>query len=314
MIRIVEMKTQIGKTDLFVNPIGLGTNAVGGHNLFPNLDEAAGKELVLTGLENGINFLDTAFIYGPKRSEEIIGEVVKERGNRSEIVIATKAAHKYVGEEIVLDNSPEFLKQSVEESLQRLQTDYIDLFYIHFPDTDTPKDEAVGALKQLKDAGKIRAIGVSNFTLEQVKEANKDGYVDVVQGEYNLVSREAEKDFFPYALNQQISFIPYFPLAKGILTGKYQVDTDLTGRRGKFFEKPLYERTLEKVEGLRTIATSKEVEIAHLVLAWYLTREAIDVVIPGAKNATQVLNNLKTLEVQLSVDEIQAIDRIFQEN
>jgi myo-inositol catabolism protein IolS len=314
MIRIVENKTRIGKTDLYVNPIGLGTNAVGGHNLFPNLDEAAGKELVLTGLENGINFLDTAFIYGPKRSEEIIGEVLKERGNRSEVVIATKAAHKYVGEEIELDNSPAFLKQSVEESLQRLQTDYIDLFYIHFPDTDTPKDEAVGALKQLKDEGKIRAIGVSNFTLDQVKEANKDGYVDVVQGEYNLISRDAEKEYFPYALNQHISFIPYFPLAKGILTGKYQLDTDLTGRRGKFFEKPLYEQTLEKVERLRRIAASKDVEIAHLVLAWYLTREAIDVIIPGAKNATQVLHNLKTLDVKLTVDEIQAIDRIFQED
>ncbi|MGM0901170.1 MAG: aldo/keto reductase [Bacillota bacterium] len=307
-------KTRIGKTDLYVNPIGLGTNAVGGHNLFPNLDEAAGRELVLTGLENGINFLDTAFIYGPKRSEEIIGEVLNERGNRSEVIIATKAAHKYVGEEIVLDNSPAFLKQAVEESLQRLQTDYIDLFYIHFPDTETPKDEAVGVLQQLKEEGKIRAIGVSNFTLNQLKEANTDGYVDVVQGEYNLISRDAEKEFFPYVLNQQISFIPYFPLAKGILTGKYQLHTDLTGRRGKFFEKPLYEQTLEKVEHLRSIATSKEVEIAHIVLAWYLTREAIDVIIPGAKNATQVLHNLKTLDVQLTTEEIEAIDSIFRGN
>ncbi|MFL6555291.1 MAG: aldo/keto reductase, partial [Bacillus sp. (in: firmicutes)] len=152
--------TRIGKTDLFVNPIGLGTNAVGGHNLFPNLDEEAGRELVRTGLAHGINFLDTAYVYGLGRSEEIIGEVVKESGNRSEIVIASKAAHKLNGNEMILDNSPTFLKQAVEESLARLQTDYIDLFYIHFPDQDTPKDEAVGALKQLKDEGKIRAIGV----------------------------------------------------------------------------------------------------------------------------------------------------------
>src|SRR5262245_36058448 len=135
-------QTQIGKTDLYVNPIGLGTNAVGGHNLFPNLDEEAGRELVRAGLANGINFIDTAFIYGIGRSEEIIGEVVKERGNRSEVVIASKAAHKFVGKDIVLDNSPAFLKQSVEDSLKLLQTDYIDLFYIHFPDNDTPKDEA----------------------------------------------------------------------------------------------------------------------------------------------------------------------------
>jgi len=305
-------QVKIGKTDLVVNPIGLGTNAVGGHNLFPNLDENAGRELVRTGLANGINFLDTAFIYGPKRSEEIIGEIVKETGNRSEIVIATKAAHKFAGNEIVVDNSPAFLKQAVEEALQRLQTDYIDLFYIHFPDQDTPKDEAVGALKQLKDEGKIRAIGVSNFSIEQLKEANKDGYVDVYQGEYNLLNRGSEKELFPYAIHNGISFIPYFPLASGLLTGKYDKNTNLEEKRGKFFKKEIFEATLDKVEHIRKIANAKGAEVAHVVLAWYLTREAIDVIIPGAKQAEQVLHNLKTLEIQLTNDEIQEIDRVFQ--
>ena len=305
-------RISIGKTDLIVNPIGLGTNAVGGHNLFPNLDEEAGRELVRSGLANGINFLDTAFIYGPKRSEEIVGQVVKESGNRSEIVIATKAAHKFIGKEVVLDNSPDFLKQAVEESLSRLQTDYIDLFYIHFPDQDTPKDEAVGALKRLKDEGKIRAIGVSNFTIEQLKEANKDGYVDVFQGEYNLLSRGAEKELFPYVTNHGISFVPYFPLASGLLTGKYDKNTNLAEKRGKFFQKEIFEQTLEKVEQIRKIADEKEAQVAHVVLAWYLTREAIDVVIPGAKRAEQVLHNLKTLEVHLTEEEIQKIDQIFQ--
>src|SRR4051794_15272510 len=305
-------QVKIGKTDLVVNPIGLGTNAVGGHNLFPNLDENAGRELVRTGLANGINFLDTAFIYGPKRSEEIIGEIVKESGNRSEIVIATKAAHKFAGNEIVVDNSPAFLNQAVEEALQRMQTDYIDLFYIHFPDQDTPKDEAVGALKQLKDEGKIRAIGVSNFSIEQLKEANKDGYVDVYQGEYNLLSRGAEKELFPYAIHNGISFIPYFPLASGLLTGKYDKNTNLEEKRGKFFKKEIFEATLDKVEHIRKIANAKGAEVAHVVLAWYLTREAIDVIIPGAKRAEQVLHNLKTLEIQLTHDEIQEIDRVFQ--
>lgn len=101
-----------------------------------------------------MNLLDTAFIYGPERSEELIGEVLQERGKREEAVIATKGAHKFVKEDVVMDNSPSFLKQSVDDSLRRLQTDYIDLYYIHFPDESTPKDEAVGALKELKDAGK----------------------------------------------------------------------------------------------------------------------------------------------------------------
>ncbi|MED3960450.1 aldo/keto reductase [Priestia aryabhattai] len=307
-------KVQIGKSELYVNPIGLGTNAVGGHNLYPNLNEEVGKDLVHKALDNGINLLDTAFIYGPKRSEELIGEVLKERGNRAEAVIATKGAHKIVGDEVLLDNSPAFLKQSVEDSLKRLQTDYIDLYYIHFPDKNTPKDEAVGALKELKDEGKIRSIGVSNFSLDQLKEANKDGYVDVVQGQYNLIQREAENDILPYTAANRISFIPYFPLAAGLLAGKYDKNTKFNDLREDMphFIGEAFQQNLEKVERLRQISSAKGVEVAHLVLAWYLTRDSIDVLIPGAKRADQVLDNLKTLDVQLTSSEIKDIDHIFK--
>ncbi|WP_066255199.1 aldo/keto reductase [Neobacillus drentensis] len=310
----MEKRTRIGKTDLFVHPIGLGTNAVGGHNLFPNLDEEAGRELVRSGLANGINFLDTAYVYGLGRSEEIIGEVVKERGNRSDVIIASKAAHKLIGNEMVLDNSPAFLRQAVEESLTRLQTDYIDLFYIHFPDKNTPKSEAVGTLKQLKDEGKIRAIGVSNFSIDQLKEANVDGYVDVFQGEYNLLSRGAEKELFPYAIEKQISFVPFYPLASGFLTGKYTKESHLSekNRNRPQFQEGVFEHNLEKIEQVRSIALAKGAEVAQVVLAWYLSRKSIDVIIPGAKRAEQVLDNLKTLTVHLTANEIDAIDRIFQ--
>jgi myo-inositol catabolism protein IolS len=306
-------QTRLGKTDLHVNPIGLGTNAVGGHNLYPNLDEEAGKELVRTALQNGINFLDTAFIYGPERSEELIGEVLKETGNRSDIVLATKGAHKFVGEDVVFDNSPAFLKQAVEGSLKRLHTDYIDVFYIHFPDENTPKDEAVAALKQLKDEGKIRAIGVSNFSIDQLKEANKDGYVDVYQGEYNLLQREAEKELLPYTTEHSISFIPYFPLASGLLAGKYTKDMVFNDLRAKMphFQGEAFAQNLEKVEQIRKIADAKHTEVAHVVLAWYLTRDSIDAIIPGAKRAEQVLDNLKTLDVHLTDEETKEIDRLF---
>jgi myo-inositol catabolism protein IolS len=305
---------RLGKSELLVNPIGLGTNAVGGHNLYPNLDEEVGKDLVRTALDNGINFLDTAFIYGPARSEELIGEVLKERGNRSEAVIATKGAHKFVGKNVVFDNSPAFLKQSVEESLKRLQVDYIDLFYIHFPDNDTPKDEAVGALKLLKDEGKIKAIGVSNFSMEQLKEGNKDGYVDVFQGEYNLLQRSAEKELLPYTTEQNISFIPYFPLVSGLLAGKYSKNTVFNDLRAKqpHFQGETFIQNLEKVEKLRKIAEAKQAEVAHIVLAWYLTQDSIDALIPGAKSSDQALNNLKTLDVTLTAEEIKEIGRIFQ--
>nr|WP_106782461.1 aldo/keto reductase [Lysinibacillus timonensis] len=306
-------KVQLGRTDLYVNPIGLGTNAVGGHNLFQNLNDEDGRQLVRTGIHHGINFIDSAFIYGLGRSEEIIGEVVKEIGNRSELVIATKVAHKLEDGKVIVDNSPSFLREEVEKSLKRLQTDYIDLMYIHFPDESTPKDEAVGVLKQLKDEGKIRAIGLSNFSLDQLKEANKDGYVDVLQGEYNLINREAELSYFPYVLEQNSSFVPYFPLASGLLTGKYKKDSFIPEGRQKYpqFQGETYLKNVERVDHLREIATSKGVEVANVVLSWYLTRNEIDVVIPGAKRAEQVLDNLKTLEVNLTKDEIGHIEQVF---
>lgn len=310
----MKKQTQLGTTGMMINPIGLGTNAVGGHNLYPNLDEEAGKELVRSAINHGVNFIDTAFIYGPGRSEELVGEVIKELGKRSDVIIATKGAHKFVGQDVVIDNSPAFLRQTVEESLKRLQTDYIDLFYIHFPDEQTPKDEAVGALKQLKDEGKIKSIGVSNFSIEQLKEANKDGYVDVYQGEYNLLQRSAEKELLPYTTDHGISFIPYFPLAAGILAGKYNKDTAFNDLRTNMphLQGEEFAKNLEKVEKIRKIAHSKGVEVAHIVLAWYLTRSSIDVVIPGAKRAEQVLDNLKTLDVELTAEEIENIDKSFQ--
>ncbi|CAM3359592.1 MULTISPECIES: aldo/keto reductase [Saccharibacillus] len=315
MTKAAHQKTTLGKSGLRVNPIGLGTNAVGGHNLFPNLDEEAGKASVRAALESGIDFLDTAFIYGPGRSEELIGEVLKSYGRRDEIVIATKGAHKITDGGVEIDNSPAFLRQSVEDSLKRLGTDYIDLYYIHFPDDHTPKDEAVGELAKLKREGKIRAIGVSNFSMEQLREGNKDGHIDVVQGEYNLFKRGAEAELLPYAQENGISFVPYFPLASGLLTGKYGADDTLDESKLKnpLFQGEHFKRNVEKVDRLREIAGAQEASVANVVLAWYLTRGAIDAVIPGAKNDQQVAANLKTLDVALTPQQIEQIDFLFRD-
>lgn len=307
-------KVTIGKTDLKVFPIGLGTNAVGGHNLYPNLNEETGKELVREAIKSGVTMLDTAYIYGVGRSEELIGEVLKEF-NREDVFIATKAAHRKEGDDFVFDNSPAFLKQSVEDSLKRLQTDYIDLFYIHFPDEDTPKDKAVQALNELKKEGKIRSIGVSNFSLEQLKEANKDGLVDVIQGEYNLLNREAEKTFFPYTTEHNISFIPYFPLVSGLLAGKYDENTtfpegDLRNDQ-THFQGEQFKENIKKVNQLKPIAEKHNADTAHIVLAWYLARPEIDILIPGAKRADQLKDNMKAASITLSADEIAFIDKLF---
>lgn len=310
------LKLNIRGTDLYVNnPIGLGTNAVGGQRFYPTITDDEGREILHTALEHGVDFWDTAYSYGPEKSERIIGEVLAETKQRQNIVIATKGAQKYINGKTVIDNSPEFLKETVEGSLRRLQTDYIDLFYIHHPDEKTPKYEAVGALQELKEKGIIRAIGVSNFSLEQLKEANRDGYVNVVQGHYNLIHREAEKEYFTYTVENNISFIPYFPLASGLLAGKYTEETkfaegDLRLKQ-PHFQGEEFKRQLSKVEKLREIANRKGVDVPHIVLAWYLTRDAIDVVIPGAKRGEQVISNLKTLEVKLTEQEMNEIDQLY---
>ncbi|MCC0818255.1 aldo/keto reductase [Staphylococcus aureus] len=302
----------LGKSDVEVFPIALGTNAVGGHNLYPNLDEEQGKDVVRQAINHGINLLDTAYIYGPERSEELVGEVVKEYP-REQIKIATKGSHEFdENQEVHQNNQPEYLKQQVENSLKRLQTDYIDLYYIHFPDDNTPKDQAVAALQELKEQGKIKAIGVSNFTLDQLKEANKDGYVDVVQLEYNLLHRENEA-VLQYCVDHQITFIPYFPLASGILAGKYDENTKFSDHRTtrRDFIPGVFEENVRRVKALESLAAAHQTSIANIVLAFYLMRPAIDVIIPGAKRAEQVIENIKAADIVLSDDEIQYIDELF---
>ncbi|HDJ1609556.1 TPA: aldo/keto reductase [Staphylococcus aureus] len=302
----------LGKSDVEVFPIALGTNAVGGHNLYPNLDEEQGKDVVRQAINHGINLLDTAYIYGPERSEELVGEVVKEYP-REQIKIATKGSHEFdENQEVHQNNQPEYLKQQVENSLKRLQTDYIDLYYIHFPDDNTPKDQAVAALQELKEQGKIKAIGVSNFTLDQLKEANKDGYIDVVQLEYNLLHRENEA-VLQYCVDHQITFIPYFPLVSGILAGKYDENTKFSDHRTtrRDFIPGVFEENVRRVKALESLATAHQTSIANIVLAFYLTRPAIDVIIPGAKRAEQVVENIKAADIVLSDDEIQYIDELF---
>lgn len=304
---------QLGKSDVHVFPIALGTNAVGGHNLYPNLDEEQGKDVVRKAIDNGITLLDTAYIYGPERSEELVGQVVQEYP-REQVQIATKGSHVIKeNDEVVQNNDPDYLKQQVENSLKRLQVDYIDLYYIHFPDENTPKDKAVAALKELKDEGKIKAIGVSNFSLEQLKEANKDGYVDVVQLEYNLLHRENE-EVMKYAAENNITFIPYFPLASGILAGKYEENQTFDDHRAprRDFQPEVFNDNVRRVKQLlQGIAEAHNTSIANVVLAFYLTRPALDVVIPGAKRAEQVVQNIEAANIQLTDDELNKIDELF---
>lgn len=306
---------KIGKSNVESTPLGLGTNAVGGNNLFPNLKDETGIQIVKTGLDSGITLLDTAFAYGMGHSEELIGQAIKGY-DRSKFVIATKAAQDTSDGDVKINNNPQFLKKSVDDALKRLQTDYIDIFYIHFPDDQTPKDEAVAALNEMKQEGKIKAIGVSNFSLDQIKEANKDGLVDVVEDQYSLLHRDAENEMFDYLRDNNISFVPFFPLASGLLTGKYSEVVDFPEndiRHGNpDFTGERFEKIVEKVNNLKPLADKHGITTAQLVLAWYIKNPDVTVVIPGAKRPEQVQSNAKALNVSLSDEEYAQIDNDFR--
>ncbi len=306
---------QFGKSAVVANPLGLGTNAVGGYNLFPGLDDGAGRKLVDAAIANGINLLDTAYVYGLGHSEQLVGQVVKDH-RREELVIATKGAHDFSTGREVIRNDPDFITQQVDQSLKRLGVDYIDIYYLHFPDHDTPKAEAVGALQRLREAGKIRAIGISNFNLDQIKEANADGYVDVVEDEFSLLHQDhLTEGMLDYLRDHQISFVPYFPLASGLLTGKYVQDVSFPADdiRSQIadFKQPRYGKILAAVDQVRPIADRHGATVAQTILAWYLQNPLITAVIPGAKRADQVISNAQAMNIQLTAEEYQTIETAF---
>jgi len=287
--------------------LGIGTNKVGGHNLFDNLKDQDGFDVVKEALDSGIAMIDTAYMYGLGRSEDIIGQVIKNYP-RENFKIATKAAQD-PDNNLTINNDPIFLEKSVNDALSRLQTDYIDIFYIHFPDDKTPKDKAVAALNELKKAGKIRAIGLSNFSLEQIKEANKNNQVDYVEDHYNLIQRHVEREIWPYLKENDIKFVPYFPLASGLLTGKYTIDD---ANKFKHLNREEFEKIIQILKGIDVIANKHGATVTQIILAWYIKNPEISAVIPGARVPSQVADNVATLKIDLSTDEYQNIDNAFK--
>lgn len=307
--------TTLKKTNMKISNIGLGTNAVGGHNLFKNLDEEEGKNFVREAIQLGVTFIDTADLYGNGRSEELVGQVIKEFP-RDQLVVATKGGNKCLEDgTIVQDNTPAYLRSALEKSLKRLQMDYVDLYYIHFPDGVTPLLEAIGELSKLKAEGKIRAIGVSNLSLEQLKEANERNEISAFQISYNMLNREIERDILPYCVESEISVVPYGPLAFGILGGNYTKDLKLDEgdwRKGiPLFQEGVYERNIDKVEALKKIAESKGITMANLASSWLLAQKGVDAIIPGGKKPEQVKENVEASEIKFTNQELTAIQQIL---
>ncbi len=309
------MKTRkLGNTDMEITEIGLGTNYMGGHNLYENVDEAVGVRIVQNAVDLGITFIDTADIYGMGRSEELVGKALE--GRKDTVVIATKGGNMFDGvSRTGVSNDPAYLREALEASLKRLGRDYIDLYYIHRPDEKTPPEEAFGALMRFKEEGLIRAAGVSNFDLPALKEAIKAGPIAALQSRYNILQREVEAEILPFCTDNEISFIPWGPLAFGLLGGKYTHDFRLPENDWRHnsgvFGSDVFERNLDVVDQLKTISAKKGASIAQLSIQWLLAKPAVGSVIAGAKRVDQLEQNTQAEGLSLTRDEITRIDALI---
>jgi aryl-alcohol dehydrogenase-like predicted oxidoreductase len=295
---------------LNVSLVGLGCNNFGGR-----IDETATERVVQACLDEGINFFDTADVYGGTKSEEFLGRALGRK--RSEVLIATK-----FGMQVAEDKkgaAPAYIRQAVEDSLRRLGTDYIDLYQLHGPDPNTPIADTLAALDEIVKAGKVREIGCSNFSAEQLREAEaavKPGgarFVSV-QNNYSLMHREPEKEVLPECRRLGIAFLPYFPLASGLLTGKYHKGQPVPeGTRiqpGGRWDSALSDESLSKVEALRAFAESRNHTLLELAFSWLAAHSEVVSVIAGATKPEQVQANARAISWRLTDSEMAELNRI----
>jgi aryl-alcohol dehydrogenase-like predicted oxidoreductase len=300
-------KRRIGSLEVSV--VGLGCNNFGWR-----IDAPATARVVDAALDFGINFLDTADVYGSGQSEEFLGKALKGRWNR--VVIATKFGSKM--DEQRQGARPDYIRRALEDSLLRLGTERIDLYQLHRPDPDTPIADTLAALNDLVQAGKVREIGASNFSAEQIREAEgavRDGAARFVsvQNEYSLMHRHPEKDVLPECVLRRLAFLPYFPLANGLLTGKYRPGkSHPPGSRGEagWGPKVFTEENLKLADSLRQFAESRGRSLLELAFCWLASRPAVASVIAGAKSADQAQSNARAVSWKLTEAELAEVDRI----
>jgi aryl-alcohol dehydrogenase-like predicted oxidoreductase len=295
---------------LEVSVVGLGCNNFGWR-----IDADASAAAVHAALDAGINFFDTADIYGAGASEEFLGLALGPR--RGEVLIASKFGMKM--DEQRRGARPEYVRRAVEDSLRRLATDRIDLYQLHQPDLEVPIVETLGALDDLVRAGKVREIGASNFSGDQLRAAEaavlKGGARFVsVQNQYSLVHREPEADVLPECVRANIAFLPFFPLANGLLTGKYRRGQPLPeGSRARdgFGPKVFTDANLSLVESLAQFAAAHGHTMLELAVSWLAAQPAVASVIAGAKSPQQVKTNASAAGWRLTAEDLAAIEAIL---
>ncbi|UCA59449.1 aldo/keto reductase [Chryseobacterium rhizoplanae] len=322
---------KLGNTELELSTITHGAFAIGG-NMWGGNEKQDSINSIHASLDHGVTSIDTAPFYGFGLSEEMIGEAIKGK-DRSKIQLLTKFGLVWDGSnngkgEFFFDAeddgkvipvykfaSKENIIKEVEESLQRLDTDYIDLLQLHWPDNTTAICETMEAMELLIQQGKIRAAGVSNYSIEQMEEANRTLKLASNQVSYSMLNRTIENDIVPYSLENNSGLIVYSPMERGLLTGKYFKDNKLKDndhRNGYFsqFDLNKVKAFLEKIE---PIAQEKGASLSQLVLRWTTLQPAITVVLAGARNAEQAIDNAKAMNINLSQEELSFINTALSE-
>jgi aryl-alcohol dehydrogenase-like predicted oxidoreductase len=300
-------RRQIGS--LAVTEVGLGCN-----NFGRRLDYEGAARVVSAALDAGINFFDTADVYGGTKSEEFLGRALGAR--RGDVIVATKFGTKI--DEKRHGARPDYVLRAANDSLRRLNTDHIDLYQLHTPDPEVPIADTLGALDQLVKAGKVREIGCSNFTVDELREAaaaTKPGSARIVsvQNEFSLFHRDPEHDVLPECERTGMAFLPYFPLASGLLSGKYRrgQPPPPNSRLGSGWHDELFtHRNLDIVERLIEYSESRGHTILELAVSWLLAHKPVASVIAGATKPEQVHANAAAGNWRLTPVELEEIDRL----
>lgn len=306
--------THLEGLDIKLSCLGLGGWQLGGHG-WGKVSETAMVNAVRKAMDSGITFFDTAPIYGLGHSEELLGKVLGTE--RKNVILATKVGFTWKKNDVFeryIDNSPGNINKEIDMSLKRLGTDYIDVYQIHWPDPNTPIEDTLFALKKLKQSGKIRCIGCCNFSLELLKEAVKYGEIRTIQIPYNLIDREFESDLLPFCRESNIGVLAYSPIAKGLLTGKYDRNTrfepDDHRSRVQYFHGEAFLKNLEIVERVKVIAKRLNKTPAQIALHWVLENTYITTAIFGAKNSVQVEENTAASDFTLSQEDIEFLNKV----